>query len=161
VVPEQSGRTQAFTDVTVWKKAHQWVLATYRFSETFPRHELFGLTSQVRRAAVSIPANFAEGYKKRTPRDKARFFNIAQGSIEECRYYLSLLRTSATGRRRNSRRTSMKSVGCWRPTFGPCRHGRRSPYCILSPVYSLTLSSRHGPFLRDARTSRPSRRWCG
>ncbi|MFN8634948.1 MAG: four helix bundle protein [Chloroflexota bacterium] len=77
-------------DVAVWRKAHQWVLAIYRFSEGFPRHELFGVTSQLRRAAVSIPANFAEGYKKRSVADKARFFNIAPGSLEECRYYLIL-----------------------------------------------------------------------
>ena len=85
-----SATTRSFTDVTVWKKAHLWVLAIYRFTEEFPKHELFGLTSQLRRAAVSVPANFAEGYKKRSTADKARFFNIAQGSIEECRYYLIL-----------------------------------------------------------------------
>jgi four helix bundle protein len=82
--------TQSFTDVAVWQKAHRWVLAVYRFTEAFLKHELFGLTSQLRRAAVSIPANFAEGYKKRSVSDKARFLNIAQGSIEECRYYLIL-----------------------------------------------------------------------
>jgi four helix bundle protein len=79
-----------FTDVAVWRKAHWWVLTVYRFTEGFPKHELFGLTSQFRRAAVSIPANFAEGYKKRSTADKARFFNISQGSLEECRYYLIL-----------------------------------------------------------------------
>src|SRR3954453_16486008 len=82
--------TQRFEEVLVWQKAHAWVLSIQRFTEGFPRHELFGLTSQLRRAAVSIPANFAEGYKKRTPTEKARYFNIAQGSIEECRYYLIL-----------------------------------------------------------------------
>jgi four helix bundle protein len=54
------------------------------------RHELFGLTSQLRRAAVLVPANFAEGFKKRGKADKARFYNTAQGSLEECRYYLIL-----------------------------------------------------------------------
>jgi len=82
--------TTRSTDVGVWRKAHAWVLAIYRFTESFPRHEMFGLTSQLRRAAVSIPANFAEGYKKRTSSEKARFYNIAQGSLEECRYYLIL-----------------------------------------------------------------------
>jgi four helix bundle protein len=89
-VKEPSATTRYFTDVAVWRKAHLWVLAIYRFTEGFPRHELFGLTSQLRRAAVSIPANFAEGYKKRSSLDKARSFNIAQGSLEECRYYLIL-----------------------------------------------------------------------
>jgi four helix bundle protein len=76
--------------VELWKKAHAWVLTVYRFTERFPRHELFGLTSQLRRAAVSVPANFAEGFKKRGKTDKVRFYNMSQGSLEECRYYLIL-----------------------------------------------------------------------
>jgi four helix bundle protein len=72
-------------------------LEVYRFTEDFPKHELFGLRSQLRRAAVSIPANFAEGYKKRSRADKARFYNIAQGSLEECRYYLILARDLGYG----------------------------------------------------------------
>jgi four helix bundle protein len=54
--------------------------------------EIYGLTSQFRRAAISVPANIAEGFKKRTKVEKARFMNIAQGSLEECRYYLILVR---------------------------------------------------------------------
>lgn len=53
-----------FQDLIVWQKAHQFVLATYRFSERFPKTETYGLTSQFRRAAISIPANIAEGFKK-------------------------------------------------------------------------------------------------
>lgn len=88
---------KTFEDVEMWKKAHAWVLAVYRFTEKFPRHELFGLTSQLRRAAVSIPANFAEGFKKKSRADKARFYNIAQGSLEECRYYMILSRDLGYG----------------------------------------------------------------
>jgi four helix bundle protein len=79
-----------FQDLIVWQKAHQLVLSVYRYSESFPKNELYGLTSQLRRAAVSIPANIAEGFKKRTKPDKARYLNIAQGSLEESRYYLIL-----------------------------------------------------------------------
>jgi len=79
-----------FEDLVVWQKAHQFVLETYRLSRTFPRSETYGLTSQFRRAAVSIAANIAEGFRKRGKADKLRFFNIAQGSIEESRYYLIL-----------------------------------------------------------------------
>ena len=81
---------KSFEDLVVWQKAHQFVLATYRLSRTFPRSEAYGLTSQYRRAAVSIAANIAEGFKKRGKADKLRFYNIAQGSAEECRYYLIL-----------------------------------------------------------------------
>ncbi len=82
--------SKTFEDVEVWQKAHVWVLGIYRLTENFPRHELFGLTSQLRRAAVSVPANFAEGFRKTGKADKLRFYNIAQGSLEECRYYLIL-----------------------------------------------------------------------
>jgi len=81
---------RTFQDLLVWQKAHQFVLSVYRLTDGFPRNELFGLTSQFRRAAVSVPANIAEGFRKRSKADKARFMNIAQGSIEECRYYLIL-----------------------------------------------------------------------
>jgi four helix bundle protein len=85
-------KSRTFEDVKLWRKAHAWVLEIYKFTEAFPKHELFGLTSQLRRAAVSVPANFAEGFKKRGLADKIRFYNIAQGSLEECRYYLILAR---------------------------------------------------------------------
>ena len=79
-----------FRDLVAWQRAHSFVMSVYKLSHHFPKHELYGLTSQLRRASVSIPANIAEGFKKRTKPDKARYFNIAQGSIEECRYYLIL-----------------------------------------------------------------------
>ncbi|MDP2423371.1 MAG: four helix bundle protein [Bacteroidales bacterium] len=81
---------KAFEDLIVWQKAHQFVLNVYKCTSAFPREEVYGLTSQFRRAAISIAANVAEGFKKRGKKDKARFLNIAQGSAEECRYYLIL-----------------------------------------------------------------------
>ncbi len=81
---------KTFIDLVVWQKAHQLVLDTYALANAFPKAEIFGLTSQLKRAVVSIPANIAEGFKKRGRNDKARFMNIAQGSVEECRYYLIL-----------------------------------------------------------------------
>jgi four helix bundle protein len=83
---------KTFEDLIVWRKAHEFVLVVYRFTDEFPKSEMYGLTSQLRRAAVSIAANIAEGFKKSGKSDKARFFNISQGSIEECRYYLILAR---------------------------------------------------------------------
>jgi four helix bundle protein len=81
---------KTFRDLVVWQHSHQFILSVYRLSSGFPKHELFGLTSQLRRAAVSIAANIAEGFKRRGRADKARFFNIAQASLEECRYFLIL-----------------------------------------------------------------------
>jgi four helix bundle protein len=83
---------KTFEDLIVWQEAHEFVLGVYRFTDSFPKSELYGLTSQLRRAAVSIVANIAEGFKKTGKADKARFFNTSQGSIEECRYYLVLSR---------------------------------------------------------------------
>ena len=83
-------RTKNFQDLIVWQKAHQFVLSVYKMTKDFPKDEMYGLTSQFRRAAVSIAANIAEGFRKNGKLDKLRFYNIAQGSLEECRYYLLL-----------------------------------------------------------------------
>jgi len=81
---------RSFRDLVVWQKAHEFVLESYRLSRGFPREEQFGLTVQLRRAAVSIAANICEGFRKRSSADKRRYLNIAEGSLEECRYYLIL-----------------------------------------------------------------------
>ena len=83
-------KTKSFEELLVWQKAHAFVLDVYHLSSNFPKSEQFCLTSQFRRACISIPENIAEGYKKKGKPDKLRFFNIAQGSIEECRYYIIL-----------------------------------------------------------------------
>jgi four helix bundle protein len=82
--------TKSFMELIVWQKAHQFVLAVYKMTKLFPKEEVYGLTSQFRRAAISIAANIAEGYFKRGKLDKVRFLNIAEGSLEECKYYLVL-----------------------------------------------------------------------
>ena len=82
---------KTFKDLVVWQKAHRFVLASYSLTASFPRSEIYCLTSQMRRAAISIPANIAEGFTKRGASEKARFLNFAQGSLEECRYYLILI----------------------------------------------------------------------
>ena len=82
--------TNQFQNIVAWQKAHQFVLLVYKTTQSFPDFEKFGLCSQFQRAAVSIPANIAEGYKKISRADKLRFFNISQGSLEECRYYTIL-----------------------------------------------------------------------
>jgi four helix bundle protein len=83
-------KAKKFEDLVVWLKAHQLVIKIYKLSKDYPKHEMFGLTSQLRRAAISVPANIAEGFKRITLAEKLRFYNIAQGSLEEVRYYLTL-----------------------------------------------------------------------
>lgn len=77
-------------DVLAWQHAHKFVLEAYRLSGGFPRYEIYALGDQLRRASVSIAANIAEGFRRRGRADKLRFLNIAQSSLEECRYYLLL-----------------------------------------------------------------------
>lgn len=89
----EAGRTspaRSFRDLIAWQKVHELVLLVYRLTLGFPPDERFGLTSQIRRAAVSVAANIAEGFSKRGKADKAHFFNTAQGSLEEVHYYLIL-----------------------------------------------------------------------
>jgi four helix bundle protein len=82
---------KTFRDLLIWRKSHALVLSVYQLTVSFPRHETYGITSQLQRAAVSVPTNIAEGFKRRGKADTARFLNIAQASLEECRYLLILV----------------------------------------------------------------------
>jgi four helix bundle protein len=82
--------SKSFQDLIVWRKAHDFVIGIYKITTGFPQTEIYGLTSQIRRSSVSIPANITEGFKKKCKADKIRYYNIAQASLEECRYYLLL-----------------------------------------------------------------------
>lgn len=96
-MPEGRPPARTFSDLVVWQKAHAFVLAVYRLTAAFPKAETYGLKAQMRRAAVSIPANIAEGFGKRSQADKARHLNIAEASVEESRYYLILARDLGYG----------------------------------------------------------------
>ena len=85
-------KVQRFEDLLVWQKAHQLVLNIYKATKHFPKEEIYGLVSQIRRSAVSVPANIAEGYRKRTKAEKRRYLTIAHGSLDETRYFLILSR---------------------------------------------------------------------
>ena len=82
--------SRSFFELEVWQKAHNLVLEIYLITKDFPQSELFGITSQIRRASTSIPANIAEGYKRMGKPDKIRFYNIAQASLEEVKYFVFL-----------------------------------------------------------------------
>jgi len=77
-----------FRSLKVWAKADELAYKVYKTTKLFPRYELFGLVSQMRRAAVSIPANIAEGYAHYTKREKKRFYEIANCSLVELEYYI-------------------------------------------------------------------------
>lgn len=84
------GTITSFKDLVVWQRSHQLVLIIYKITSKFPKEETYALTSQMRRAMVSVPANIVEGFKKRTLPNKLNFLSHSEGSLEEVRYYLIL-----------------------------------------------------------------------
>ncbi|MEW5944968.1 MAG: four helix bundle protein [bacterium] len=99
-----------FTDLSVWRRSHGVVLEIYRITKTFPSEEKFGLVRQMRRAAVSVPANIAEGFRKKGKKDKANFYNIAQGSLEEVRYYLILAEDLGCSKTNDELRSNIEEI---------------------------------------------------
>jgi four helix bundle protein len=81
---------KTFRDIIAWQKAHELTLLVYSLTEKYPCHEIFGLTNQSRRCAVSVPSNIAEGFKRASKNDSVHFYIIAQGSLEELKYQLLL-----------------------------------------------------------------------
>lgn len=79
----ESRKIRSFTDLNAWKEGHKLVLMIYEETKSFPKEELFGLVSQMRRAAVSITSNIAEGFSRQSYKEKIQFYSIAQGSITE------------------------------------------------------------------------------
>jgi four helix bundle protein len=88
---------EGFQNSPVWQRAHQFVLAVYHYSDYFPQKEIYGLTSQLRRAAASVPTTIAEGLRANCKTDKARSLSVARGTLEECRYYLILAKDLGYG----------------------------------------------------------------
>lgn len=81
---------KSWRELKVWQKAHDLVLRVYKETAVFPKEEIYGLTSQVKRAAISIPANIVEGHSRNTDKEFANFLHISRGSLEELRYLLLL-----------------------------------------------------------------------
>ena len=89
---EDKSKIRSFTDLYAWQKAHSLAVEIYKVTETFPSKETFGLTNQIRRAAISTPSNIAEGFSRNTNKDKRQFYSIAQGSLTELQSQLLLAR---------------------------------------------------------------------
>ncbi|MFA4818318.1 MAG: four helix bundle protein [Patescibacteria group bacterium] len=87
-----SDTIKSFTDLNSWREAHQLVLLVYQATGSFPKEELFGLTNQIRRAAVSITSNIAEGFSRQSYSEKVHFYSIAQGSLTEVQNQLLIAR---------------------------------------------------------------------
>jgi four helix bundle protein len=83
-------KAKNYRDLAIWQKYHNLVIEVYKITKLFPKEELFGLTSQLRRASVSVPANITEGFARPELKDKLRFYSIASGSLNETGYFLFL-----------------------------------------------------------------------
>ncbi len=92
---EVSEKIRNFTDMYAWKDGHRLVLMIYECTRKFPREEIYGLVSQMRRAAVSVTSNLAEGFGHRTMPDKAQFYTITAGSLSELHNQLIIVRDLA------------------------------------------------------------------
>lgn len=89
---EHQKKIESFTDLVVWKEAHGLVLSVYLFTKSFPKEEMFGLVSQMRRSAVSITSNIAEGFSRQSYKEKIQFYYIARGSLTELQNQLLIAR---------------------------------------------------------------------
>ena len=83
-------KIRSFTDLVAWKEAHKLVLIIYKITNNFPKEEMFGLTNQVRRAAVSISSNIAEGFSRHSSKEKTQFYFMALGSLTEVQNQLMI-----------------------------------------------------------------------
>ena len=83
---------KSFTDLIVWQKGHFLVLEIYKYASDFPKDELFGLTSQIKRAIISVTSNIAEGFKRHSKKEKIQFYYVALGSITEVQNHLIIAR---------------------------------------------------------------------
>lgn len=99
---------RAYYDLDVWKKAVDLVVAIYEVSASFPRNEMFGLTSQVRRSAVSVPSNVAEGHSRKSTAEFLRHISIAQGSLSELETQL-VISSAEIGRMLNGLQAALAS----------------------------------------------------
>ena len=85
-----NGKIRSYRDLDIWQRSMNIAEMAYRLTRKFPPEERYNMVSQIRRSADSIPANIAEGYRKRGKADKVKYLNISEGSLEECKYYLLL-----------------------------------------------------------------------
>ena len=89
---EENQKIRSFTDLNAWKEAHQLALRVYIITKEFPKDEIYGLTSQIRRCAVSITSNIAEGFSRQSYKDKVQFYSISAGSVTEIQSQLLIAR---------------------------------------------------------------------
>ena len=147
---EERGERKApkkFEDLEVWQKAHQVVLKIYGVTRNYPSDEKFGLTSQMRRAIVSVPANITEGFRKRGIKNKLNFYNIAQASLDELNYYIILSKDLGYIQNNGYLMNHIEEVARMLSGLVKSMRGRNRKLMVYSlfPIFSLLTS--HSSFL--------------
>lgn len=133
-----------FEDLLVWQKSHLLVLRVYELTACFPKHELFGLTAQMRRAAMSVPSNIAEGFRRRSRWDKARFLNIAAASLDELQYQLLLAADLKYCEQQTLRETALevaRMLSAYERTIVASARMARLRSIFLTSIFYLLYSS--------------------
>jgi len=103
-------KIRSFTDLDAWKEGHKLVLMVYRVTKTFPKEEIFGLSSQMRRCVVSITSNIAEGFSRQSYKEKIQFYSIALGSTTELQNQLLVARDVGYLSKKEFQKTAEQSV---------------------------------------------------
>jgi len=91
-MPEVKAKIRSFTDLNAWKEGHKLVIVIYQITKNFPKEEIFGLTNQMRRCAVSITSNITEGFSRQTVKEKVQLYSISHGSVTELQNQLVIAR---------------------------------------------------------------------
>jgi len=117
-------KIRSFTDLVAWQEAHKLVITIYKITKDFPKEELFGLANQMRRAAVSISSNIAEGFSRKSQVEKSRFYSMAQGSITELQSQLLVARDVGYMRRQGFEAIADQTVSVLKLIKGLMRSSR-------------------------------------
>jgi four helix bundle protein len=114
----KNAKIKSFTDLETWKEGHRLVLAVYKETQKFPKEEMFGLTSQMRRSVVSITSNVAEGFSRNTSKDKYQFYSMAHGSLTELQNQLIIARDIKYLERINFDRIAQQTITVAKLLYG-------------------------------------------
>ncbi len=129
-----------YTKIVAWQRAHALTLAVYKATQSFPRTEVFGLTSQLRRASYGVPSNMAEGSARNSKRDYLHFLNIAQSSLRETEYFLLLSRDLGYLSEAQHRETAKLVDGTFAPLHGLVNAVKREAGTVNTLIAVLTSS---------------------
>jgi len=122
----EKDKIRSFTDLDAWKEGHKLVLMTYEMTKSFPKEEIFGLTSQMRRCAVSITSNIAEGFSRRSYKEKIQFYSISLGSVTELQNQFLVARDVNYIKEDNFQRIAEKSVKVHKITNGLIKSSKKN-----------------------------------